>query len=122
MVADNYYFHPNRKMNLGHCSIVVRKATRKHSGQWTCAGRLAGREQESWDDFRVNVFESELSAAAISGMVLGAMFILCATLVVAYLTYKKRYHGFDTSARRQPNRNSNTSSISSSSEIEMRGI
>lgn len=117
MVLSNYYFHPNRKMQLGHCSIVVRKATKKHSGQWTCASRLAGREHESWDDFRVHVLESELSTAAISGMILGAIFIVCASLAVAYFTYKRRYHEFDMRARNQPNRVSTVSSTSSESEM-----
>lgn len=40
---------------MGYCSIVVRQASKEHHGTWTCAGRLIGRDEESEDDFDVNV-------------------------------------------------------------------
>lgn len=63
----------------------------QHTGQWTCAGRLAGRDMEHYDDFRVHVFDSNVSVAAIGGMVFASLFIVGGLVVVAFMTYKKRY-------------------------------
>lgn len=90
-LMDNYYFSPNRKMDHGHCSLIVKKATLQHMGQWTCAGRLTGRSVEYIDDFRVQVLENGLSVAAIGGMVFVALFIVAAVFAIGFLTYKKRY-------------------------------
>lgn len=87
----NYYFNPNRKMKHGHCSLMVKKAALEHSGQWTCAGRLVGRNEEYFDDFRVHVFDNGLSVAAVGGMVGAALFIFGAIVVVGFFTYRRRY-------------------------------
>lgn len=86
----NYYFNPNHKMKSGYCSIVVKKIDRSHMGQWTCAARLSGSEHESADEFRVTVFNSGISVASVSGMVVGLIFICFGGLLVMYLTYRKR--------------------------------
>lgn len=53
---EGVYFNPNRRLIDGHCSIIVASAQlQSHAGQWTCAGRLIGRNAESSDDFTVNV-------------------------------------------------------------------
>lgn len=55
-LEGNYYFNPNRRQQMGYCSIVVRQANKaEHHGTWTCAGRLIGRDEESGDEFDVNV-------------------------------------------------------------------
>lgn len=103
-------------MKAGYCSIVVKQVTKKHIGQWTCAGRLAGRVQESWDDFGVHVFDNERpTSAAISGMVIGAIAVLMAIGGAAFYTYRRKYM-----VRRDRLNNDNVSdSISISSDIPM---
>lgn len=90
-LMGNYYFNPNRKMKNGHCSLIVRKVAYEHSGQWSCAGRLAGRNVEYSDDFRVHVFDNGPSLAAIIGMPFAALFILGGVGAAAFLTYRKKY-------------------------------
>lgn len=79
-------------MKAGYCSIIVKHVTKNHIGQWTCAGRLFGRNQESWDDFTVHAFDNEQpTVAAISGMVIGAFGALMAIGGAALFTYKRKY-------------------------------
>lgn len=78
-------------MKSGYCSIIVQKVTKRHIGQWTCASLLAGHSHESWDDFRVNVFDNELSTAAIVGMAIGVVALIGGTALVAFITYKRRF-------------------------------
>lgn len=103
-------------MKSGYCSIIVKHVTRKHIGQWTCAGRLFGRNQESWDDFSVHVFDNEQpSVAAISGMVIGAVIALMAIGGAALFTYRRVYF-----VRRNKINNDNVSdTISESAAIPM---
>lgn len=54
-ILGMYHFNPNRRMKLGVCSIIVNHASKEHSGTWTCAGKLIGRDEESGDDFTVYV-------------------------------------------------------------------
>lgn len=79
--------------------------TRRYIGEWTCAALLAGRSHESWDDFRVNVFENDLSAAEISGMVFGIIFVAVAIIGVGVLTHRRGYwgvrRGSDTDSREE---------------------
>lgn len=93
LLLDNFYFNPNRKLKSGYCSIIVKHVTKKHIGQWTCAGRLVGRNKESWDDFSVHVFDSEQSTAtaAVSGMIIGAIAVLIVIGGVAFFAYKRKY-------------------------------
>lgn len=106
-------------MKAGYCSIVVKQVTKKHIGQWTCAGRLVGRVQESWDDFGVHVFDNERpSSAAISGMVIGAIAVLMAIGGAAFFTYRRKYM-----VRRERLNNDNVlDTISISSAIPMGDI
>lgn len=62
-----------------------------HTGEWTCAGRLAGRDMEHYDDFRVHVFDNTASVAAIGGMIFATLFVIGGLVVVAFMTYNKRY-------------------------------
>lgn len=106
-------------MRSGYCSIIVKHVTKKHIGQWTCAGRLVGRSQENWDDFGVHVYDNEApSAAAISGMLIGAVFVLIGIAAAAISTYRRKYM-----ARRERINNDNISdSISESAAIPMGSI
>lgn len=103
-------------MRAGYCSIIVKQVTKKHIGQWTCAGRLVGRSQENWDDFGVHVFENDgPTVAAISGMVIGAIFVLMGIAGAALFTYKRKFM-----LRRDRINNDNISdSISESAAIPM---
>lgn len=60
-------------------------------GEWTCAGRLSGRDVEDYDDFRVHIVSGGLSQAAIGGMIGGAIAILIGLVLIAVLTYRRRY-------------------------------
>lgn len=78
-------------MKFGFCSIIVKHVTKKYIGQWTCAARLVARAQESWDDFDIHVFGTESpSAAAISGMVIGAIVMLGAIGGMAFFTFQRK--------------------------------
>lgn len=131
LVMENFYFNPNRNMKAGFCSIVVKKVSQQHIGEWTCAGLLAGRNEESWDDFRVNVLsndqEATLSAAAITGMVFGVLFMLVVTFAAALMSGKRGRH-LANYIRNRRNRNlvlSNSpasSETSSSSGIALRDM
>lgn len=118
-LLDNYYFNPNRKMRAGFCSIIVKQVTKKHIGQWTCAGLLVGRSQENWNDFGVHVYDNEApTAAAISGMVIGAVFVLMGIAGGAFFTYRRKYI-----VRRERINNDNISdSIGESAAIPMGNI
>lgn len=88
-LLNNFYFNPNRDMKSGYCSIVAKKMTKKYVGEWTCAALLAGRNRESWDDFRVNVFDNDLSAAQITGMVFGIFIVIATLLGIGFITHKR---------------------------------
>lgn len=89
-LADTYYFNPNRNRRDGYCSVIVKRATKGHTGLWTCAGRVQGRTEESFDDFTIVVLENKLSAASIVGMVLGAVFIFAGVIAIGIHGYKRR--------------------------------
>lgn len=90
--------------------------TKKHIGQWTCAGRLFGKVQESSDDFSVHVFDTEQpSVAAISGMVIGAVLALLIVGGAALFTYRRMY----IMRRSRINNDSTSDTVSQSSAIPM---
>lgn len=69
---------------------MVKRATKAHTGLWTCAGKITGRNEESFDDFTILVLENSLSLAAISGMVLGSVFIFAGVIAIGIHGYKRR--------------------------------
>lgn len=83
----NYYFNPNRNLKSGYCSLIVKKVERSHLGQWTCASRLTGSEHESYDEFRVTVFENGISMAGFSGWAFGIVVCLSAVVISVYTIY-----------------------------------
>lgn len=93
----NYYFNPNRNRHDGYCSIIVKRASTEHTGLWTCAGKVSGREEESLDDFTVFVVENKLSVASIVGMVLGSLFIFGGILAIGFHGYRRRQRLLDDS-------------------------
>lgn len=68
----------------------MKRATIEHTGLWTCAGRLTGRNEESFDVFSIDVLENKLSTASIIGMVLGAFIIFAGVIGIGILGYRKR--------------------------------
>lgn len=55
-----YLFTPDRRMSNGFCSVTINRATPLlHTGNWTCAGRLVGRFEESFDVILVNVARNQ---------------------------------------------------------------
>lgn len=91
---NNYYWNPNRHMKTGYCSIIVEKVNQlQHQGQWMCATKLTGNTHESFDEFRVNVFESNVSTAQATGMMAFACIFLIGGLVfIAFKSYRKKYN------------------------------
>lgn len=75
----------------------MKRATKYHTGLWTCAGRLTGRNAESYDDFTIVVLENKLSVASIIGMVLGAVFIFAGVIAIGIHGYKRRQRLLDES-------------------------
>lgn len=100
---NNYYFNPNRHMKSGYCSIIVKQVVRSHhQGQWTCATRIIGDEEESSDEFRVTVFESSISTASTSGMLFAIVLIISGLLFITYQRYRKAYSPRRTTQMTQP--------------------
>lgn len=94
---DTYYFNPNRNRRDGYCSVIVKRATKDHTGLWTCAGRLTGRNEESLDDFTIVVLDNKLSAASIVGMALGAAFIFAGIIAIGIHGYRRKQRLLDDS-------------------------
>lgn len=59
-------------------------------GQWTCAARLSGASYESHDEFRVIVFDSDTVAASVSGLLIGAIVLVCTVSGVAFLAWYRQ--------------------------------
>lgn len=89
-MLETYYFNPNRNRRDGYCSLIIKHATNAHTGLWTCAAKVTGRNEESLDDFTVLVSENKLSVASIIGMVLGAAFIFAGVIAIGIHGYKRR--------------------------------
>lgn len=88
----NIYFNQNRNMKSGYCSIIVKKVDRSHhQGQWMCAARITGTAHESSDEFRVAVFESNVSTAGITGMVFSIIFLIGGIAFITYKRYRQTY-------------------------------
>lgn len=90
---NNYYFNPNRKMSSGYCSIIVKKVDRSHhQGQWTCVAKLQGSDIESSDEFRVTVFDSNMSVASVTGMIFAVIFLIGGIIFITYRGYRQKYN------------------------------
>lgn len=89
-ILETYYFNPNRKRLDGYCSLIIKHATKAHTGLWTCAAKVTGRNEESLDDFTIVVLDNKLSVASIIGMVLGAAFIFGGVIAIGIRGYKRR--------------------------------
>ncbi|XP_031627128.1 uncharacterized protein LOC116343281 isoform X2 [Contarinia nasturtii] len=89
LYMNNYYFNPNRKMKSGYCSIIVKDVDRlKHQGQWQCVARLTGYLEESSDEFRVTVFDSDNTlVAGLTGMIIAIIFVIFGGAFII-----RRYH------------------------------
>lgn len=89
---NNYYFNPNRKMSSGYCSIIVKKVDRSQQGQWTCVAKLQGSDSESSDEFRVTVFDSNMSVASVTGMIFAVIFLIGGIIFITYRGYRQKYN------------------------------
>lgn len=78
-------------MKSGYCSLIIKSVDRSHFGQWMCAARLKTSESESFDEFRVTVYENEISAAGISGMAVSLACVIGLGIVLSYMVYRKIY-------------------------------
>lgn len=91
---NNYYFNPNRQLKAGFCSIIVKKIDREwHQGQWICAAHLTGSDYESFDEFRVNVFDNDntISVAGVTGMVFASIIMIGVIIFITYRRYRRKY-------------------------------
>ena len=99
-LLDNYHFNPNRKMTSGYCSIIVKKVDRaQHQGEWTCAAKLIGSDSECSDEFRVTVYDSNISVAGISGMAFAVTVLIGVIAFVTYQRYRRTYNNPRRSTR-----------------------
>lgn len=128
---DNYYFNPNRRMKSGYCSIIIKRVDRSHhQGQWMCAARIMGADEESSDEFRVTVFESTISTASTSGMLFAFILIVCGLIFITYQRYRDKYNPRRATHMTQPtvvsyvvdSENVSISSRGSSSYSQNQGI
>lgn len=90
---DNYYFNPNRQLKSGYCSMIVKKIDRNiHQGQWLCAAHLSGDDHESFDEFRVNVFEADnsIAVAGITGMTFASVLVIGGIVFIAFKKYRQK--------------------------------
>lgn len=100
---NNYYFNPNRHMTSGYCSIIIKQVDRSHhQGQWMCATRIVGADEESSDEFRVTVFESTISTASTSGMLFAFSLIITGLIFITYQRYRQTYNARRTTQMTQP--------------------
>lgn len=73
-----------------------------HQGHWICAAQLTGSDSESFDEFRVNVFDSEnlggntVNVAGVSGMAVASIFVIAAIIFISYRRYRKTHRSRPT--------------------------
>uniref|UniRef100_A0A182TGQ5 Ig-like domain-containing protein n=1 Tax=Anopheles melas TaxID=34690 RepID=A0A182TGQ5_9DIPT len=107
-VLGRFYSNPNHNLAKGSCSLVIAAVREEDFGQWICAGKIEGHPVEhiygvllhNRDDGGPSGGEDEdptatggtLSAASISGMVIGALAVVGGAVAVGYWQFRKRLH------------------------------
>lgn len=87
-------------MTSGYCSIIVKKVDRaQHQGEWMCAAKLIGSDSECSDEFRVTVYDSNISVAGISGMAFAITVLIGVIAFVTYRSYRRTYNNPRRSTR-----------------------
>lgn len=70
--------------------MIVKKIDRDmHQGHWMCAAHPTGSDSESFDEFRVNVFDNDstVNVASVTGMVFASIIVIC--VIISIFTYKR---------------------------------
>ncbi|XP_055630086.1 uncharacterized protein LOC129770919 [Toxorhynchites rutilus septentrionalis] len=90
-ILGNYFATPNHDPKKGSCSLVVKNISPFDIGQWTCAGKIAGQTVEHYATIEITgelKRSTELNAASIFGMTIGAILILLTA--VGFVCYSFR--------------------------------
>ncbi|XP_052873759.1 uncharacterized protein LOC128279077 [Anopheles cruzii] len=96
-ILERFYSNPNHDLAKGSCSLVIATVRPEDAGRWICAGKIHGHATEHTASVELvtNVGGEEratLSAASISGMVIGSIAIVLGAFVVGCWHYRKRLH------------------------------
>ncbi|XP_053674337.1 uncharacterized protein LOC128724639 [Anopheles nili] len=101
-VLERFYSNPNHDLAKGSCSLVIASVHADDFGQWICAGKIEGHPTEhifsiTLHDRNENLAPNEpsgesLSAASISGMVIGAIAVFAGAIGVGYWQLRKHMH------------------------------
>jgi len=116
-----YYFDPNRKLSDGYCTVVIKELNKdQHAGRWTCAGRILGHDEESYDTIYVTV--DGLRGASFSFLTLAIVLPTLAVMALSivgykqFMKYKQRTNGELLDQVSMNTMQSNNSSTPSSNE------
>ncbi|XP_052895791.1 uncharacterized protein LOC128302980 [Anopheles moucheti] len=102
-ILERFYSNPNHNLAKGSCSLVIGSVRAEDFGQWICAGKIEGHPMEhiygivlhNRDENGSNDAEltgGTLSAASISGMVIGAVAVIGGAVAIGYWQFRKRLH------------------------------
>ncbi|XP_049542652.1 uncharacterized protein LOC125955559 [Anopheles darlingi] len=101
-ILERYYTNPNHDLAKGSCSLVIASVQENDVGEWICAGKIEGHPTEhiatvELVDTQDNTTQegesrSTLSAASISGMVIGSIAIVITAFGVGWWRYRRRLH------------------------------
>uniref|UniRef100_A0A182Q531 Ig-like domain-containing protein n=1 Tax=Anopheles farauti TaxID=69004 RepID=A0A182Q531_9DIPT len=102
-VLGRFYSNPNHNLAKGSCSLVIAAVREEDFGEWICAGKIEGhpmehiygivlhdRNEKAGEE--VEPTGGTLSAASISGMVIGAVAVVGGAVGVGFWQYRKRLH------------------------------
>uniref|UniRef100_A0A182N3A9 Ig-like domain-containing protein n=1 Tax=Anopheles dirus TaxID=7168 RepID=A0A182N3A9_9DIPT len=104
-VLGRFYSNPNHNLAKGSCSLVIATVRAEDFGEWICAGKIEGhpmehiygvvlhdRNEKTDGEVVPEATGETLSAASISGMVIGAIAVVGGAVGVGYWQFRKRLH------------------------------
>uniref|UniRef100_A0A182Y2W1 Uncharacterized protein n=1 Tax=Anopheles stephensi TaxID=30069 RepID=A0A182Y2W1_ANOST len=105
-VLGRFYSNPNHNLAKGSCALVIASVRAEDFGEWICAGKIEGHPMEhiygvvlhNRDDIAPmpdggpEPVGQTLSAASISGMVIGAVAVVGGAVAIGYWQFRKRLH------------------------------
>uniref|UniRef100_A0A182MQ77 Ig-like domain-containing protein n=1 Tax=Anopheles culicifacies TaxID=139723 RepID=A0A182MQ77_9DIPT len=104
-ILERFYSNPNHNLAKGSCSLVIGSVRAEDFGEWICAGKIEGhpmehiysivlhnRDEKTPSDGEPEPSGGTLSAASISGMVIGAVAVIGGAITIGYWQFRKRLH------------------------------
>uniref|UniRef100_A0A182JVK3 Ig-like domain-containing protein n=1 Tax=Anopheles christyi TaxID=43041 RepID=A0A182JVK3_9DIPT len=104
-VLERFYSNPNHNLAKGSCSLVIASVRLEDFGEWICAGKIEGhpvehiygivvhnRDEDKQPEGNADPTGETLSAASISGMVIGAVAVVGGAVGLGYWQFRKRLH------------------------------